>query len=76
MYLSGKGNLISQRTIQSKKEPSRFFHFVKVIDISNNELEMITDTPISFEQFALVEFMVDIVQGKYPQYKLIQLDYC
>lgn len=76
MYLSGKGNLVSQRTVQSRKEPSRFFHFVKVIDRSNNELEMIVDQPVNLEQFSSVEFVVDVIQGKYPQYKLLQIDCC
>lgn len=75
MYLTGQGAVISQRSIVSKKDTSKTYHFLKLIDDNDSELEVICESKVlGLDRFQRVEVIVDVVQGKYPQYKLIDIN--
>lgn len=66
-----KANYISQRDFLSKDGQKKYF-FAKFND-GDSDLELQTEGPLALDRFAEVQLIVDVVQGKYPRFNLVEL---
>lgn len=69
MKLSGRGNYLTERTVKGTKQ---MYYFAKFIDDSGNELEVQVSEPLNLVRFEPYDLVVDVIQGKYPRYNLIE----
>lgn len=63
------GNLISQDKYVSKSNGNVYFH--AMFNDGESDLRLETDMPLDVPRFAECKLTVDVVQGKYPKFKLI-----
>jgi hypothetical protein len=68
MYLTGKGNYLSTREVQGKE---RKYFYAKFNDERGGEIELQCEAVLNIPRFALVKFVGDIIQAKFPRYNLV-----
>lgn len=65
------GNLISQDKYVSTKNGNVYYH--AVFNDGNSDLKVELDMPLEIPRFAECKLTVDVIQGKYPKFKLENL---
>lgn len=64
-------NFISQRSFPSK-DGQKTYYMAKFND-GDNDMEIQVESPLQIERFAAVQMVIDVIQGKYPRYNLVDL---
>ena len=76
MNVVGRGLVLGQKVVDSKKNPDKKYYFMNLCDESGDSFRLEMDTPIQdLKRFKEISFSADLTQGKYPHYKLCSMKY-
>lgn len=71
MNLRGKADFLRMETFHSEKT-GKDYHTL-VLNGDNGEFKISTDRIYKIDKYKPVDFIVDVLQGKYPRFNLVQI---
>lgn len=67
MLLKGEGIFAGQE-LKTSKKTGQIYTIIRILDTNGKLFEMLSDNPVSAEQYKTIIFEVEVIQGQYPKY--------